>query len=97
MFGYEFQFADGSTKMVDENHLRTGIFDPNADIRDGFQGTAMQSYQGLVSEDEMAMFIEVFQYLSDRGPKSILDEAKPPADEPAAGEPGSTPGAGNGG
>jgi cytochrome c oxidase subunit II len=100
MFGYEFQYADGTTKVVDENHIRTAILDPGADIRGGFEGTAMQSYQGLVSEEEMAMFIEVFQYLSDKGPKSMLDEGGAPEggkpSDPAA-TPGNEEGAGNGG
>lgn len=65
LFGYQFSYNTGS-KTVDENHIRTSIYDPGADVRSGF-ANQMQSYQGIVTDEHMTGFIRYFNFLSDRG------------------------------
>lgn len=43
---------------VDEEYIKRSIFDPNADIVDGYQKGLMLSYQGQLSEDDVTNIIE---------------------------------------
>jgi cytochrome c oxidase subunit 2 len=43
---------------VDEEYIRKSIFDPNADVVDGFQKGLMVSYQGQLSDDDVTNIIE---------------------------------------
>lgn len=57
-FGTEEEIKDGSKVAVDEAYLRESILDPNAKIVKGFNGGVMPTFQGQVSEDELAALIE---------------------------------------
>lgn len=43
--------------MVDEEYIITSIYEPNADIPDGYQPNLMISYKGKISEDEIKEII----------------------------------------
>lgn len=73
LFGYEFDYTDGTTKTVDENHIRRAIITPNADIRADFPAGGMSPSPEL-SAEHLDWFIEGFHYLSDRGPKPMINE-----------------------
>ena len=82
LYGNTFEYNTG-TKLVDENHIRTAIYEPAADIRDGFPNQ-MASYVGTVTEEQLAVIIRGLQAISNKGPSSIVD----PANQPPAGQGG---------
>jgi cytochrome c oxidase subunit 2 len=43
---------------VDEEYIKRSIYDPNADVVEGFMKGLMVSYQGQLSEDDIANIIE---------------------------------------
>lgn len=43
---------------VDEEYIKRSIYDPNADVVEGFMKGLMVSYQGQLSEDDIASIIE---------------------------------------
>jgi cytochrome c oxidase subunit 2 len=51
--------------LVDEEYIRTSIYDPNAAIHDGFNKGLMLSYEGLVSEEEIDLIIEYIRSLNE--------------------------------
>jgi cytochrome c oxidase subunit II len=76
MYGYEFPYADGTTKAVDDNSLRQSILNPRTRVREGYPPTQMPIYQGQISEDELDALVIFLTSLSDRAPRSLL-EAEP--------------------
>jgi cytochrome c oxidase subunit 2 len=44
--------------LVDEEYIRSSIYDPNADVVDGFGKGLMLSYEGQLSEDDIGNIIE---------------------------------------
>jgi cytochrome c oxidase subunit 2 len=50
---------------VDEEYIRRSIYEPNADIAKGFNKGLMLSYEGMVSEEEIALIIEYLKTLND--------------------------------
>ncbi|NQU53929.1 MAG: cytochrome c oxidase subunit II [Bacteroidetes bacterium] len=44
--------------IVDEDYIRTSIYDPNADIVEGYKKGLMLPYQGQLSEDDIVNIIE---------------------------------------
>lgn len=44
--------------LVDEAYIRSSIYDPNADIVDGFAKGLMLSYEGQLSDDDISNIIE---------------------------------------
>ena len=101
MFGYEFPYDDGQTRLVDADHLRTAVFDPGAHVRAGFPNQ-MNTYQGSMTQEHFEKFRWAMQQkeITDKGPKSILDDAgqNQPNDQPAGGGgDGGGDGGGNGG
>lgn len=51
--------------MYDEEYVRRSIYDPGADIADGFSKGLMLSYEGLVSEEEVELIIEYIKSLNE--------------------------------
>jgi cytochrome c oxidase subunit 2 len=43
---------------VDEEYIKRSVYDPNADVVEGFMKGLMVSYQGQLSEDDIASIIE---------------------------------------
>jgi cytochrome c oxidase subunit 2 len=50
---------------VDEEYVRRSIYDPNADIVEGFNSGLMQTYEGLVTEEEVGLIIEYLKTLNE--------------------------------
>lgn len=48
----------------DEEYVRRSIYEPNADIVDGYGRGLMLSYKGMVSEEEVALIIEYLKELN---------------------------------
>ncbi|MFC2080211.1 cytochrome c oxidase subunit II [Bacteroidota bacterium] len=57
--------GDKTEVMMDEEYIRRSIYDPNADIVDGFSKGLMLSYEGLVSEEEMELIIAYIKDLNE--------------------------------
>ena len=57
-FGAEEELEDGSKIAVDETYLRESILAPNAKIVKGFKAGVMPTFQGQLSESELAALIE---------------------------------------
>ena len=51
------------TVKVDEEYLRTSIFDPDKDITKGFQKGIMKSYKGIVKDEEVKKIADYLQTL----------------------------------
>ena len=50
--------------VVDEEYIKRSIYDPNADVVDGFNKGLMLSYQGQLSEDDIGLIIEYLKTLN---------------------------------
>ncbi|MCK4854756.1 MAG: hypothetical protein KAT31_10850, partial [Bacteroidales bacterium] len=50
--------------VADSTYIRNAIFDPDADIVKGFNRGLMLSYEGLVTEEEIALIIEYLKHLN---------------------------------
>tara|TARA_B110001454_G_scaffold16145_2_gene14652 strand:+ start:65406 stop:66326 length:921 start_codon:yes stop_codon:yes gene_type:complete len=57
-FGTEEELADGSKANVDESYIRESILAPNAKVVKGFNAGVMPTFQGQISEEELAALIE---------------------------------------
>ncbi|MCA1746498.1 MAG: c-type cytochrome, partial [Bacteroidales bacterium] len=51
--------------LVDEEYIRRSIYEPNAEIVDGYNRGLMLSYEGLVSEEEIELIIEYIKSLNE--------------------------------
>jgi cytochrome c oxidase subunit 2 len=58
-------FTDGEerTVTVDEGYIRRSIYRPDADIVEGFSEGQMQSYKGMVSEEEIDQIVAYLETL----------------------------------
>jgi cytochrome c oxidase subunit 2 len=50
--------------VADSSYIRTAIYQPDADIVEGFNKGLMLSYEGLVSEEEIPLIIEYLKHLN---------------------------------
>jgi cytochrome c oxidase subunit 2 len=57
--------GDKTEVMMDEDYVRRSIYDPNAEIADGYNKGLMLSYEGLVSEEEIDLIIEYIKELNE--------------------------------
>jgi cytochrome c oxidase subunit 2 len=57
IFGQQHRMTDGKTFLVDENYIRTSILQPQAEIRESFEGI-MPTFQGVLREREILALIE---------------------------------------
>jgi cytochrome c oxidase subunit II len=98
LFGTDVRLADGSTVKVDETYLRESILNPGAKIVGGYAND-MPTFQGLVTEEQVAMII---QYIKSIGPRPAGATTAPrpaaatpppvaPAAQPAAKPAGASP------
>ncbi|MBX3034537.1 MAG: cytochrome c oxidase subunit II [Bdellovibrionaceae bacterium] len=62
-FGHEEETSSGEKVMFDENYIRESVLNPNAKIVKGFPSNVMPSFQGQLSEVEMAALIEYLKGL----------------------------------
>jgi cytochrome c oxidase subunit 2 len=82
LWGYERSFTDGTSRVADHNYIRESVYDPKAQIREGYT-PQMNSYQGLVSQEQLDDLIAFMQTLSDRGgPAPTEPEGAPDTSEP---------------
>ncbi len=66
IWGEEQTVVTGGDKRqitVDEEYVRRSIFDPNADVVDGFNKGLMISYEGQLSDDDVTNIIEYLKTL----------------------------------
>jgi len=79
-YGSHVRLADGSTVLVDDNYIRESILQPNAKIVAGYR-PEMPSFQGQVTEDQIAALTAYIKSLKDQAPPG-----KPGAAESATGK-----------
>jgi cytochrome c oxidase subunit 2 len=68
LFGHEVTvMKDGQAVKVtaDEAYITRSIYEPNAEIVQGFPQGQMQTYKGMVSEDDIAKIIEYLKTLNE--------------------------------
>lgn len=66
IYGHEVKVKTGGethTVTVDDEYLKRAILEPNADIVEGYSKGLMQSYQGQLSETDIAQIIEYIKTL----------------------------------
>ena len=51
------------TVTVDEGYIRRSVYRPDADIVEGFNEGQMQSYQGMISEEEIDQIVAYLETL----------------------------------
>lgn len=88
LYNTEHQYADGSTILADDNHIRESIYVPSAKIRAGFPNQ-MVSYQGMISPEQLGWVISYMKTLSDATPES--ERAATQVDPDAEGAEGDQP------
>jgi cytochrome c oxidase subunit II len=57
--------GDKTEVLVDKEYIRRAIYDPNAEIVDGYSRGLMLSYEGLVSEEEFELIIAYIKSLNE--------------------------------
>lgn len=66
LYGHEATVKTGGetrTVMVDDEYIKRSIFDPNADVVEGFNKGLMVSYEGQLTETEVEQIIEYLKTL----------------------------------
>ena len=71
LYNNEHQYSDGSTHLADDNHIREGIYIPQAKIRAGYPNQ-MVSYQGSISTEQLGWIIAYMKTLSEATPEAEL-------------------------
>ncbi|MGC9341308.1 MAG: cytochrome c oxidase subunit II [Bacteroidales bacterium] len=58
---------DGEEKTIvaDEEYIKSSIYEPNKQLVKGYQKGLMQSYEGLVTDEDIAKMIEYFKGLNE--------------------------------
>lgn len=74
LYNNEFQYTDGSTIRVDDNHIRESIYEPAAKIRVGYPNQ-MVSYQGMISAEQLNWIIAYMRTLSGATPAEDMAAA----------------------
>lgn len=69
LYNNEHQYADGSTVLADDNHIRESIYEPAAKIRAGYPNQ-MVSYQGNISTEQLGWVIAYMKTLSEATPEA---------------------------
>jgi len=54
------------TISVDEEYIKKAIYNPNSEIVKGYPAELMQSYEGVITEDEIANIIEYLKTLNEK-------------------------------
>lgn len=68
-YGNKRELADGTTVTADEDYIRNSILYPKKQVVAGYQ-PVMPSYQGQLSDDDIASIIAYLKTVSDYGPKA---------------------------
>jgi len=50
---------------ADEEYIKKSIYDPNSEIVKGYPKGLMQSYEGIISADDIAKIIEYLKSLDE--------------------------------
>lgn len=50
---------------VDEEYIKKAIFDPNSEIVKGYPKGLMQTYEGIISADDVTKIIEYLKSLNE--------------------------------
>lgn len=74
VFGSTRTFADGSTRVADENYIRESILNPGKELVQGY-GNNMPTYQGNIKDAEITGVIEYLKTISDNYDGPILEKA----------------------
>jgi cytochrome c oxidase subunit II len=70
IFGRKEKLQDGSEVVVDEQYIKTSIYEPTKQVVAGYAAGAMPSYQGQITDDQM---LSIFAFLKS------LDGSQPVA------------------
>ncbi len=62
IWGKTHQFTDGTSAEVEDNYIRESILEPQAKIRQGYQGV-MPTYKGRLKDEEITAIIEFIKSL----------------------------------
>ena len=57
--------GEEKTIIIDEEYIRKSIYDPNAQIVKGYQKGLMQSYEGQITDEDIAKIVEYFKALNE--------------------------------
>jgi cytochrome c oxidase subunit II len=54
------------TATIDEDYIRRAIYDPNLEIPQGYPRGLMQSYEGIISEEDIVKIIDYLKTLNEK-------------------------------
>lgn len=74
--------ADGSRVLADENYLKESIFYPNAKMGAGFPNGGMQSYVGILNDDDIFNLLRYMMTISRHTPPEMLAVPTTQPDQP---------------
>jgi cytochrome c oxidase subunit II len=74
MFGSERKFADGSTRVADEDYIRESILNPGKEVLAGYDNV-MPTFQGQIKDQEITGVIEYLKSISSHYDGLILEKA----------------------
>ncbi|MBX3386861.1 MAG: c-type cytochrome [Phycisphaeraceae bacterium] len=85
MYGATHTYTDGSSEVVDFNHLREHILYSQRKIMTGYAGQNMPIFAGQIKDTELDAIIFYIKTLSDKTPQPELDKAnqEPDFSQPA--------------
>lgn len=73
IFGREIRLASGRTVIADEQYIRESILEPQAKISAGYPAPSlMPTYQGQMTEEDLAQLVEFVRSLADGWPEEVL-------------------------
>ncbi len=73
MYGAERSFTNSSPVTADENYIRESVYEPAAKLREGYPNQ-MQTYQGLINDEELFALISYMKSLSTAGQGELEGE-----------------------
>ena len=73
VFGSERKFADGTSRVADEDYIRESILNPAKDVLAGYDNI-MPTFQGQIKDPEITGVIELLKSISDQYDGLILDQ-----------------------
>jgi cytochrome c oxidase subunit II len=81
MWGYEFEHADGSKHMSDDNHIVESIRNPAKHVRKGYANNMNAFSEAQLPAKQVEALIAYMKSLSDKAPKVAPSEGDAPAAE----------------
>ncbi|MGB6385745.1 MAG: cytochrome c oxidase subunit II [Terriglobales bacterium] len=84
VYDHQVVLEDGRTVTADDNYIRESILDPSAKIVKGYSAVGMNSFQGIVSDDQLNALVAYVKSLSQppTGTAGLQNQPAPSPEQP---------------